>query len=182
MGLARNVIRFVLAVGLLIGCQNKGEQAPPAPTPRAPRVLHLVKQRGPSDCGDAAIAMTLDYYGKPAALDAIEHELPPGADGVSALQLLKLAESRGLGVEGVKVITPRHASLLRAGDILHVDEHHFVVVDHVSDDGIHVLDPDSGPDVVALTDPTHPYRAALVFADTPAALDERLHPTVTAPQ
>jgi len=167
-----HVAVFAVIVAL-IACKGDPEAQSSAATKRS---LQLITQHGDSDCGDAAIAMTLAYYGQQMPLEQVQRALPPDTDkGLSALQLMNFAKARGLGARGIAIETADAARLLRTGDILHVDGHHYVVIDHVAEDGIHVLDPATGPRVVAPVDPKAPYRVALVFGDSAAALGERFH-------
>lgn len=94
-----------LVVGLVLaasGCyRGAGAQADPVAVAREPgwvRVdVPLVRQRGPSDCGVAALASVLAYYGKGSSVAVIEHRLGGApARGVRAEQLTKYAREQGL--------------------------------------------------------------------------------------
>lgn len=57
----------------------------------------LVRQRGKSDCGVAALASVLAYHGQPTPLAALEEQLGGAPSrGVRAGELAKVARERGL--------------------------------------------------------------------------------------
>ena len=58
--------------------------------------LPAVRQEGASDCGAAALAAVLAYWGKPAAIDTIELAVDTGSGGASAGELERYARGQGL--------------------------------------------------------------------------------------
>jgi ABC-type bacteriocin/lantibiotic exporter with double-glycine peptidase domain len=92
------------AVGFLLasGCyRGAGDAADPAAVRRDATWVRvdvpLVRQRGKSDCGAAALASVLSYYGKESSLAAIERRLGPASSrGVRAQELTAYAREQGL--------------------------------------------------------------------------------------
>jgi ABC-type bacteriocin/lantibiotic exporter with double-glycine peptidase domain len=57
--------------------------------------VRFIPQQGLSDCGAAALAMTLDYWRSPATVADIVVETPPRDGGIRAGELRDLARRRG---------------------------------------------------------------------------------------
>lgn len=55
-----------------------------------------VRQTGPSDCGAAALASVLGYWGRPTPLETVERAVHPGGAGAQAGELERFARERGL--------------------------------------------------------------------------------------
>lgn len=60
------------------------------------RGVPFVHQESEADCGAAAMAMALSYWGQPATLAAIIAARPPHDGGIAAGELRDLARARGL--------------------------------------------------------------------------------------
>lgn len=109
------------------------------PTRRVP----LVRQLSASDCGPAALAMAIGYFGKEVRLDEIKATIYAGRDGSTGASLLRAARIYGLRGRGVRVEADELENL-PAGSILHWDFDHFLVFERLRGNHVHVVDPGSG--------------------------------------
>ncbi len=88
----------------------------------------VVRQRGRSDCGPAALKMVLDHFGVAGAtLRELEAATGTGPDGTSMLALKQVAEARGLVSRGLRLSIDQLPELPMPF-IAHVHGDHFVVV------------------------------------------------------
>ncbi|MEN3610642.1 peptidase domain-containing ABC transporter [Plantactinospora sp. ZYX-F-223] len=111
----------------------------------------LVLQAQMSDCGAAALAMVLAYFGRPEPLDALRIETNTGRDGVPARSMLAAARRRGLAARGVRVSLDglRH---LAPATILFWNFVHFVVLERVTGNHLYIVDPAFGRRKVSLAE------------------------------
>lgn len=184
-------MRLVVVVTVLVACRSNAQDIgqlraePPAvvpsarpPSPAADPTgagLVFIQQVEHRDCGPAAVAMTLNFYGHPTTLEATKAAMHFHSDEVSALDLVEVAKANGLGAAGVSAGAAAILSVLRPGDILHFDFDHFVVFEGIAPDGIRLLDPGMGR--VTLDRARFATRftdVALLFDRSPEALDERM--------
>src|SRR5258708_17766592 len=71
-------------------------------SPRHRRV-RLVRQLSATDCGPAALAMVLGFWGKSVGLVVVRYTLNAGRDVVSAAAILHAARWQGLRGRGVRL-------------------------------------------------------------------------------
>jgi ATP-binding cassette subfamily B protein len=110
---------------------------------RKQRQVPVVRQLSISDCGAAALAMVLGYFGRKVPLDELRKSLVSGRDGTSAARLLDVARSYGLRGRGIRVeIEDLHR--LPAASILHWEFRHFVIFQRLREDCVDIVDPRSG--------------------------------------
>jgi len=177
MNLAQKIGPGLLATSVVLAACGNDANAPPTSTqaPVDPQpTLELILQRDWNDCGPAALAMTLNLYGRTTTLDAITQAMPVGADGVSALDIVNLAKQQGLGAMGIRVDRDQAADVLAMGDILHVEGNHFAVFDRISGDNLSLFDPAKGKRQVRPQDFEREFSGiALLFAATPDAMRAR---------
>ncbi len=103
----------------------------------------IVRQRGESDCGAAALKMVLEHHGLgDASLEDLEAATRTGPDGASLLALKHVAEQRGLTGQGLQLDVGRLKDVPMPA-IAHVHGDHFVVVRSAAGDVI-VDDPSIG--------------------------------------
>src|SRR3954453_10501462 len=107
------------------------------------RRIPWVRQLTSTECGTACLAMVLGYHGKAVRIDQIRDVAGAGRDGISALGLLRTAETLGLRGRGVR-IEPEDFEFLATGAILHWEFNHFVVFEGVRAGGIDIVDPALG--------------------------------------
>lgn len=108
------------------------------------RRVPYVQQTAASDCGSACVSMILGYWGREVRLDEVRDIAGFGRDGADALNLLQAARWFGLRGRGVKVEEVDDLDLLGRAAILHWRFNHFVVLDRVEGDTVHIVDPAAG--------------------------------------
>jgi ATP-binding cassette, subfamily B, bacterial len=111
---------------------------------RGQRRIPYVQQTASADCGSACLTMVLAYWGKELRLDEVREIAGFGRDGADALALLKAGRWFGLRGRGLKVEDVADLSLLPRASILHWRFNHFVVLDRVEGEWVHVVDPGGG--------------------------------------
>jgi len=183
----RHAARLIGLAALLVACNGARDASPtrrepPRPAPIAQSAIApapaaeipIVLQTEQSDCGPAALTMTLNHYGRGTNLDAIKAAMQFRGSGSSALDIVHVAEAHGLGVVGIRAEADLVLPVLQRGDILYVDFNHFVVVDRVLPDAIQILDPGMGRVTLHHADFVKRYaQIALLFASTAEALEIR---------
>jgi ABC-type bacteriocin/lantibiotic exporter with double-glycine peptidase domain len=190
-------LRSVLILLLLVGCRNRGDESDPhavakpslepvstAPTtaPHGNAELTLVRQSDDSECGPAALATTLTYYGRPTTLDASKAATHYSPAGTTALDLVNAALATGLGATGIAADAEQVLRVLRTGDILHFDGNHFVVFDAFSGDSVRIMDPADGSRRLDRATFANRFSGvALLFERSPTALETRLRSIGIAP-
>lgn len=112
---------------------------------RPGRRIPVVRQLAVSDCGAAALAMVLGYYGREASLEDLRREfgLGTGRSGLSARSILQMARAHGLRGRGVRVGL-EDLQFLPRGAILYWAFRHFVVFDRLKNNKVQIVDPAAG--------------------------------------
>jgi ABC-type bacteriocin/lantibiotic exporter with double-glycine peptidase domain len=105
--------------------------------------IPLVRQLSATDCGAAALAMVLGHYGKELPLAEIRQSLGVGRNGISAAALLRAGRLYGLRGRGVRAEIDDLQSL-PTGTILFWEFSHYVVLDRVAGEYVHIVDPATG--------------------------------------
>ena len=103
----------------------------------------VVRQRGRSDCGAAALAMVLASFDRPVPVELLEDELPIGPRGTSMLALRDSAARHGLEATGWRV-SWAHLASVPLPAIAFVDGDHFVVVLRADASMVELADPSRG--------------------------------------
>lgn len=137
----RNAARLIGLVALLVACNSARDAGPtrldpprPIPTARSSVApvpaaeIPIVLQTETTDCGPAALTMTLNYYGRGTSLDALKAAMQFRGSGSSALDIVQAAQANGVGVSGVSAGADAVLPVLQRGDILWFNFDHFVVV------------------------------------------------------
>lgn len=96
----RSLLACVLAAALVTGCyRGSAVDAAPDVLARDPNWIRVdlpeVRQTGATDCGAAALASVLEYWGRPASLTAVKHAVDT-THGASAGDLERFARANGL--------------------------------------------------------------------------------------
>lgn len=103
----------------------------------------IVFQGEPAECGLACICMLLRMRGVDADLGALRKQYPQSVRGSTALDLRRLGNRLGLGLQAFSM---EYAAIAAVGKpmILHWNFEHFVVLEKFRRDGIVILDPSEG--------------------------------------
>src|SRR5262245_23806509 len=116
----------------------------------------LVKQRSDKDCGAAAVAMVLGYWGVPASVESVVNaEVASGERGLRASELRELVRARGLDaflVKGgpadlraeIERRRPLIVGLARSSDRATIGHYEVVIGFHHARRRILTLDPAAG--------------------------------------
>lgn len=113
------------------------------------RRIPAVQQTTTMDCGAACLAMVLGYHGKQLPLAEVRKITGSGRDGANAEALLEAGRWFGLRGRGVRADTVEALGSIEPGAILHWRFNHFVVLERVRKDGLHIVDPAAGRRVVS---------------------------------
>ena len=106
---------------------------------RVPQILQL----GESECGVACLAMILNYYGSRVSVAELQQLCGVGRSGLSALTLLRTAQSYGLRARAISVSLSdfRYVTLPA---VVHWEFNHFLVVERWTPTYVSVVDPSVG--------------------------------------
>lgn len=128
------------------------------------------------ECGVACLTMLLQHLGEPTTLEEIRAECGIGRDGISALTMIKVARSHGfiakaygMSLDDLKRFT--HPL------ILHWRFQHFVVLEGINKNKVHIVDPARGRIVVDLEELSDSYTgvALSIFRDTAMPVRRNRH-------
>jgi ATP-binding cassette subfamily B protein len=113
------------------------------------RRIPAVRQDTTMDCAAACLTMVLGYHGKLLPLADVRQVTGAGRDGANAEGLLAAASWFGLRGRGVRIDSIEALAALEPGAILHWRFNHFVVLDRLRRDGLHIVDPAGGRRIVS---------------------------------
>jgi ABC-type bacteriocin/lantibiotic exporter with double-glycine peptidase domain len=121
-----------------------------------------------SDCGPAALVMTLRYHGIEAQLDGIRAMANAGRNGATARSLLMLARQHGLTGRGVRT-TVDGLRRLAPGAILFWNFQHFVVLERADVGYVDVVDPAYGRRRLGRAEAAESFTGVALDFDPPVA-------------
>ncbi|MBX3734262.1 MAG: peptidase domain-containing ABC transporter [Verrucomicrobiae bacterium] len=107
------------------------------------RRIPLVQQIDEMDCGAACLAMVCRHFGRRVNLARIRELCHVGPDGTSLEALCSAATELGLAARGVKA-SRRHLDQMPLPAIAHWEGRHWLVVEHVSETHVWLVDPATG--------------------------------------
>ncbi len=128
------------------------------------RRVPYVPQMEMVECGAAALAMVLGYWGHHAPLPHVREACKVSRDGANAANILQAARGYGMEAEAVKVEV-EHIRDLPLPAILHWEFKHFVVLERITARGVHIVDPGMGRRFISMAEFRTSFTGvALVFA------------------
>lgn len=110
------------------------------PWGRRARHVHHIRQLDEADCGAACVAMLCRHFGHPVRMSVIRQAVGTSVDGTSLRGIQQGGEAVGLEVKPAKFSRDRLGSLTLPA-IVHWRGDHWMVLDEVRADRVHVADP-----------------------------------------
>lgn len=127
----------------------------PPPQPQGKRLWKNKKVQVPSilqmeaiECGAAALAMVLAYYGRYVPLEKLRVECGVSRDGSKANNMLKAARKYGLEAKGYRK-EPGDLKEFRLPMIIFWNFNHFVVLTGMKGKNVYINDPGIGPRTIS---------------------------------
>lgn len=106
--------------------------------------IAFIAQYTATDCGPTCLSMVLAFFGREVRIDELRVAMGCGRDGTSAFSIVDTARLYGLRARGVKIDLLDLVRVKRPA-VLHWGFDHFVVFDHLTQDGVlHIVDPAHG--------------------------------------
>ena len=118
---------------------------------RRRRRVPFIPQMERTECGAACLAMVLAHHGHHAPLGEVREVCGVSRDGVSALAILRAAETFGCEAAGVRVELEALETLPLPA-ILHWGFSHFVVLERLEPRHATIVDPTSGVQILPLAE------------------------------
>jgi ATP-binding cassette, subfamily B, bacterial len=143
------------------------------------RTMPFVRQDTANDCGAACLSMVLGYYGKTLPLADVRQATGAGRDGTNAAALIAAGRLFGLRGRGVRIDSVEALSTLEPGAILHWRFNHFVVLDRVRGDELHIVDPAAGRRIVSYQEARRSFTGVALLLEPAEGFEPS---TTTAPR
>jgi len=143
------------------------------------KYLPVVLQAESAECGLACLAMIAGYHGHHVALSALRLRFSRSLKGVTAREIIEMAQSLGLQSRALR-LDMHELSQLEMPCLLHWDLDHFVVLKSVGKHQIVIHDPAVGERALSHADASgHFTGVALEFSKGPAFQRKRAEPPVS---
>ncbi|MDR0270284.1 cysteine peptidase family C39 domain-containing protein [Paenibacillus sp.] len=145
----------------------------------ARRRVPYVAQMHQSECGLCCLAMLSAYYQKEVSLYSLRERADIGPNGITLLQLKKIAESLGFDVKAYRIESINQFKQVTLPAILHWNHEHFVVLEKIDRNNAHIVDPPFGRIKLSLKNFSEQFTGFLMTVDLTEQFDAEKSPNIS---
>ncbi len=117
------------------------------------------------ECGAAALAIIMAYYGKYVPLTELRAECGISRDGSRAINILKAARRYGMKAQAAEVDRWQAVFELTLPCIAFWNFNHFVVIEGIHKNKIYINDPAFGPHVISIDEFDHAFTGVILLLE-----------------